>query len=261
MSKFQKYLDRPNADISEEHHSILKNGSTISPQSCLARTAVDKLLTTEYLDVENGYYRNDDGSHYVAVLTKMPGVTLDMIDWWFWWHAAEGVRYRLWYPEMHYDNESDFGGHYNDDSKSYRERLHLSTHTVTEDIGVGKDKIIIDFMSPSEFGYDATKLNEEKQTIICARVGSPKTGMWAVEMCHYVRVTDDGVEMRSRFWMGYQVKKMNSTGKSMLASILNTSFVKRKLLPKNLGHKMFHHCSQEYHNLAGFLPQLYEEES
>ena len=71
---------------------------------------------------------------------------------------------------MHYDIDSDFGGHYDDDSKSYRERLHLSTHYVTEDIGLGKEKIIIDFMSPTEFGYDKNKLNSEKESIICARV-------------------------------------------------------------------------------------------
>jgi len=261
MSKFQKYLDRPNTDVSEEHLNILKNGSHISKPLCLARRDVNKLLAAGYLEAENGYCRNDDGSHYVACMTKMPGVTLDMIDWWFWWHAAEGVRYRIWYPEMHYDNDTDFGGHYDDENLSYRQRLHLSTHTVTEDIGVGKDKIIIDFMSPSDFGYDASKLNPEKETIVCARVGSPQRGMWAVEMCHFVRVTDDGVEMRSRFWMGYEVKKMNHSGKSLLASIMNTSFMKRKLLPKNLGEKMFHHCSQEYHNLAGLLPQLYSEEA
>ena len=39
--------------------------------------------------------------------------------------------------------------------------------------------------------------------------------------------------------------------------ILNISFVKKALLPKDLGSNMFHHCSQEYHNLGSFLPELY----
>jgi len=194
MSKFQKYLDRPNADMPAEHISIMQHKKDIPKSSILARTAVNKLLNAGYLECESGHHLNEDGSHYVTVLTKIPGVTLDMIDWWFWWHPAEGVRYQIWYPEMHYDTECDFGGHYDDESKTYRERLHLSTHFVTEDIGIGKDKLTIDFMSPSDFGYDANKLNPDKETIICARVGSPKTGMWGVEMCHFVRVTDDGVE-------------------------------------------------------------------
>ena len=32
-------------------------------------------------------------------------------------------------------------------------------------------------------------------------------------------------------------------------------------IPKNIGKAMFHHCSQEYHNLADILPQVYQEEA
>jgi len=31
-------------------------------------------------------------------------------------------------------------------------------------------------------------------------------------------------------------------------------------LPPTLGKGLFHHCSQEFHNLAEILPQVYEEE-
>jgi len=260
MTKFDKYLDRKNAPMPQGHLDILQEGKEISAASVLQRNEVNKLLNSGYLASENGFFRQEDGSTYVAVLTKMPKVTLAMIDWWFWWHAAESVRYRIWYPEMHFDNDSDFGGHYDDETKTYKERLHLSTHFVTEDIGLGKEKIIINFMSPSEFGFDINKLNPENETIICAKVGSPKTGVWAVEMCHFVRVTDDGVEMRSRFWMGHQLQRMGGFGQAFLNVILNKSFVKRNLIPKEIGHHMFHHCSQEYHNLGAFLPELYQEE-
>jgi len=260
MKNPDKYLQRKNATMPQEHLDALQIGDEISAISTLGRADVNRLLDAGYLQSESGFRRNEDGSTYVAVLTNMPGVTLEMIDWWFWWHAAEGVRYQIWYPAMHYDIKSDFGGHYNDENKTYRERLHLSTHHVTEDIGLGKEEIIIDFLSPVEFGYDASKLNPDKETIICARVGSPKTGVWAVEMCHFVRVTDEGVEMRSRFWMGYKVQRMNKFGQAILNTILNNSFVKRTLMPKDLGSKMFHHCSQEYHNLASLLPELYSEE-
>ena len=79
-------------------------------------------------------------------------------------------------------------------------------------------------------------------------------------MCHFVRVTEEGVEMRSRFWMGYNPKRMGGFAQGFFNSILNNSFVKRTLLPKNLGSSMFHHCSQEYHNLGAFLLELYQEE-
>jgi len=185
-----------------------------------------------------------------------------MLDWWFWWHAAEGIRYQIWYPEMHYDIEADFGGHYDDDSMTHRERLHGSAHLVTEDVGMGKDKILIDFMSPADFGFDKSKLDESKNTIICARVGSPKMGLSFVDMCHFVRVTDGGgVEIRSRFWMGHNITKESGFAQKTISKLLNYPLIKRKLIPVKAGSSMFHHCTQEYHNLASFLPELYMEES
>lgn len=261
MTSYTKYLSSPNASIPKEHSDILEKGQEMTPDVVLPRTDINKLLDTGYLAGESGFHRAMDGSTYVSVLTKMPKVSIDMIDWWFWWHAAEGSRYQIWYPDMHFDISADFGGHYHDESKTYRERLHLSNHLVTEDVGVGKDKILIDFMSPGEFGFDESRLHPEKVTVICARVGSPDKGVWGTEMCHFVRTTTEGVEMRSRFWIGHKVYRMGGIAQSLLNTILNKPFVKRKLLPKNIGIKMFHHCSQEYHNLAVLLPQLFLEES
>jgi len=122
-----------------------------------------------------------------------------MIDWWFWWHAAEGVRYQLWYPDMHFDISSDFRGHYDDDSLTYIERLHLSTHFVTEDIGLGSEEIMIGFKSPIDFGFDKSIVKRKDVTIICGRGGDKNKGVWNGDMCHFVRDTKEGVEMRSRF--------------------------------------------------------------
>ncbi|MBX2874494.1 MAG: hypothetical protein KTR30_20395 [Saprospiraceae bacterium] len=260
MTSYRKYLNRPNAAVSASHSTILEKGEEMTQDFVLPRSEVNKLLDPAYLSGEDGFRREADGSTYVSVLTKMPKVSIEMIDWWFWWHAAEGPRYQIWYPEMHYDIAAEFKGHYHDESKTYRERLHLSTHLVTEDVGVGKDKILIDFMSPGEFGFDESRLHPEKETIICARVGSPDKGVWGTEMCHFVRTTKEGVEMRSRFWIGHQVYRMGGFAQGLLNAILNKSFVKRKLLPRDIGIKMFHHCSQEYHNLAELLPLLYSEE-
>ena len=260
MTKFHKYLNRKNAEMPKQHLDILQKQEEMAANLVLQRSEVNKLLDIGYLEGENGFRQLEDGSTYVAVLTEMPNVTIEMIDWWFWWHAAKGIRYQIWYPDMHFDIDSDFGGYYYDDTKTYRERLHLSSHLVTEDVGLGRDKILIDFMPPAQFGYDADRLNPDKETIICARVGSSDKGVWGTEMCHYVRTTDKGVEMRSRFWIGNKVYRMGGFAQGLLNAILNKPFVKKKLIPKELGSSMFHHCSQEYHNLAKILPQLYEEE-
>jgi len=260
QAKFEKYLSKENSPMPKEHLDILEKGENLEADIVLPRSEINRLFDSGYLAGESGYRLNDDGSSYVSALTKMPGVTIEMIDWWFWWHAKEGVRYQIWYPDMHYDIAADFQGHYEDSKKSYQERLHHSVHLVNEDIGLGKGNILIDFMSPAAFGFDENKLNDDV-TIICARAGSTDTGTWATDMCHFVRATEDGVELRSRFWFGYKVRRINGFGQPFFNTILNQPFVKRKLLPPTFGKALFHHCSQEFHNLAEILPQVYQEES
>lgn len=261
MTSYTKYLQTPNAPIPSAHSILLEKGEELGSDLVLPRSEINKLTDPGYQAGENGFRRETDGSTYVSVLTQMPKVSIEMIDWWFWWHAAEQLRYQIWYPDMHYDISADFKGYYQDESKTFRERLQLSTHLVTEDVGVGKDKILIDFMPPADFGFDESRLDPNKATVICARVGAPGKGVWATEMCHFVRVTEEGVEMRSRFWIGHQIYRMGGFAQGILNAILNKPFVKRQLLPKKIGTKMFHHCAQEYHNLSLLLPKLYPEES
>lgn len=259
MAGLDEYLKRPNTPIPNDHLELLNSGAEISPNEVLDRKAINQLFNEGYLQSENGFYRDPSGSSYVAVLTQMPQVSIDMINWWFWWHAAAGERYQIWYPEMHFDIDADFQGKYHDDNLSYAERLHLSTHLVTEDVGMGRDEILIDFMSPVDFGFNEKLLNPEQITIICARVGAPDKGVWATEMCHFVRKTDNGVEMRSRFWIGHDIYRMGGIARGLINRIVNLPPVKRTIIPKSIGINMFHHCSQEYHNLTEILPSVYEE--
>ena len=32
----------------------------------------------------------------------MPGVTVDMLDWWFAWHSLASMHYGIWYPPGHF---------------------------------------------------------------------------------------------------------------------------------------------------------------
>jgi len=257
VGNVDKYLNRPNAPMPPDHVKILEDKTDIALESVLKREDINQLLQPGYLGTENGFARLEDGTAYISVLTKMPGVTLDMIDWWFWWHAAEAQRYQIWYPDMHFDVTAYFRGSYSDTTKTYSERLHLSTHLVNEDLGTGAQDILIDFIHPTEFGFDANQLDPNKETIICARVGDPAMGSWGSEMVHFVRTTDDGVEMRSRFWIGNKIYKINKAEEVKLDPLLNKPFVKNRLIPSDVGVNMFHHCSQEFHNLAQILPEVY----
>lgn len=262
MNNFEKYLVLGNASIPKGNVKILEKGKDIQLEKVLKIEDKNKLLQKAYVHDENGFYHFEDGSAYAAVLTKMPEVTIEMIDWWFWWHAKETIRYRIWYPDMHFGISSDFGGFYDDETKSYKERLNLSTHNVVENIGTGKEKIMIKFMSPEEFGFDKNKLKSgEEETIICAKVGSLEKGIWHTKMCHVVSKVGKGVEMRSRFWVAEKIERMDKLGQNIINAILNKKNVKRILIPNNLGKHMFHHCTQEYNNLGIHLPEIYKKET
>lgn len=261
MSRYATYLNRPLAAIASEHDEIIRRNQDVSTSDIIDRSDINRLLHPGYHDCENGFHRLDDGSVYVAVCTNMPNVTIEMINWWFWWHAAEDIRYQIWYPGMHFAIQSDFKGHYENDAMTHAERLHMSQHVVTENVGTGREELLIDFMSPKDFGFDTAKINSSIETIICARVGSPERKVWATEMCHYVRETEGGVEMRSRFWIGYDIKMMKGILRRPVNWFLNQPLIKKSIIPKQLPAKMFHHCSQEYHHLASILPDLYKEES
>ncbi|MCX8172375.1 MAG: hypothetical protein N3D09_02020, partial [Archaeoglobaceae archaeon] len=167
MEKYERYLKKGNVALPETHLRILKEGRDIPLDGVLKFSEKDKLLEEGYLPFENGFHHFEDGSAYVACLTKMPKVTIEMLYWWFSWHSREGIRYRIWYPERHFDVYTDPTG---------------LIHYVTEDIGIGEQKLIIKFITPLEFGFDYEKLksiNFEKNAIICAKVGIKK-GLYTI---------------------------------------------------------------------------------
>lgn len=63
---------------------------------------------------------------------------------------------------MYYDIFVDFKGYYYDEDKIFWEWLYVSIYLVIEDVGVGKDKIFIDFMLLGDFGFDESWLYFEE---------------------------------------------------------------------------------------------------
>ena len=55
----------------------------------------------EYANI--GFGVAADGTALVCNTTYMPGVTGEMLDWWFPWHSVgSDLRYKIWDPEDHY---------------------------------------------------------------------------------------------------------------------------------------------------------------
>ena len=65
--------------------------------------------------------------------------------------------------------------------------------------------------------------------------------------------------MRSRFWLG-DIHVTALPDANPVDRMLSSSFVRRKLAPTALGAHLLAHCAEEMNHLAGFLPELFQQE-
>jgi phloretin hydrolase len=236
------------------------NDGPIKPGEALSFHDINRLLDPGYLAEETGYCAMADNTCYAAVLTDMPGVSGEMLEWWFCWHALESLRYRIWYPGSHTGNSVKDRARLEDTSLTYRERFWNNPQYPVEDIGIGPDILSITFVPPRDFGFDESRFEEARvATIICAIVGSVTKKVRHTRMCHFVRATASGVEMRSRFWIGGNLKLDLLPERSPVNRLINTRYMRKLLIPRETPRHMALHCAQEYNNLAAILPALYRE--
>ena len=251
---YVKYYDRPSAKIPE---SVLKsiNYETYSHEQALELEYINDLLLPGYLPMENGYCRMPDGSFFVAVRTEFPTATAEMFDWWFEWHAKESFRYRIWYPECHFDVKVNALQPPLPNQPAYWHTIHYPL----ENIGFGKERLSIHFVPPAEFGFDVSLFGEANiVTAICGLVGSlDKRLKQQAYMCHLVRRISGGFEMRSRFWIGRGIRLDPFIGSAIVEKLVNTRPARMLILPSRMGSAMALHCAQEYNNLSEILPELY----
>jgi len=217
----------------------------------------DRLLEPGHLDMENGFTKLRDGTIFVAVRTHMPRVTGPMFEWWMGWHYMEDQRYKLWHPRAHLANgTAEMIG--DDPDRSDRDK-YMTTHLVTEYIGDRRENIAITFRDPSEvFSRPACFAERGTTAMILARVGLQRVPITLGHLIHQIRETEDGSEMRSRFWLGRpQLDRLD--GRNPLNRILASRLVSSLLISPHLGRDMLIHCGMEMHHLAGFLPDLYAD--
>lgn len=216
----------------------------------LAFETLTLLKDSGYHDLENGYFINSDGSLHVAVLTPMPNVSPEMWDWWFGWHSCEDSRYKLWHPQAHQSAVWADGR----DEVSYINR----TSNIEEYIGKKLEKAAIQFKSPLKLGFSEADIADKSEVVyVCARIGYvdyPLDFGWLV---HQIRKTDDGAEMRSRFWMGG--KHIAIRSENILAKTASKVLQKLVKLPEKQAQELMVHCSEEMNHLAAILPNLYKE--
>jgi hypothetical protein len=194
------------------------------------------LLNPGYLPFESGYKDLSDGKKLVAALTRMQGCRAKMVDWWFSWLGGT-EQYKLWHPTDHVfsDWENRINGKYIGGSHLVHEYLAGSTGPLY--------KLRIDFHEPSEtFDGERYKASGDLDAPV-------DTG----RMCHFVRNTDYGCEMRSRFWLGVLADR--KTG--MRIPEEQARELRKAKLTDEFAHRLHQHAVEEMGYLAEILSVLY----
>ena len=152
------------------------------------------LLNPGYLAFESGYWDLADGKRLVAALTRMPGCRAKMVHWWFSWLGGT-EQYKLWHPRDHVFSDWE-----NRQDGNYVGASHL-VHEYLAGPSGPLFKLRINFHDPAEM-FDARRYREAGVVAVCARIGDLEHPVNFGRMVHFVRDTDYGCEMRSRFWLG-----------------------------------------------------------
>lgn len=220
------------------------NEGPIDPKYALNIDNINDLLTPGYLPEEVGYCIMPNGTGFVSSIMHMRHVTPSMFDWWFAWYGLHPLRYKIWDTENHYNIETTKREQLLNPDLSLKEKLWGTTHTVTEDRGFGAEKIQINFMSPGQLGFH---INRFKEPNVSSVIGG-NTNLDV--MCHFIRKSEDGIEVRSRFWIGYKIINRKPV-KTLVegASISNESA--KRLALSNI---------KKFSRLAKLLPLIYYEE-
>ena len=219
-------------------------------------TDMPKLLAPGYHQLEDGYGFRSDGAFHVAVRTDLPGVSPEMIDWWFAWHSAEPQRYKLWHPRAHVHAQWDAPDTAELLALPYRQRYIGRTSFVDEYLGSEMSHIAVSFIAPSELGFDEQALRDPEQaTVVCARISLAEHPVDAGFLLHHVRRVPGGSEMRSRFFIGGQFAFIRA---GRFLSDIATRVARTVAAPRpDNARDLLVHCSQEMSHLASFLPQIY----
>ena len=203
----------------------------------------NEILKSERLQSEIGYGFFDKGGALVSMTCPMPGITPDMINWWFWWHPQEDIRYQIWFPGSHHAL-----GYAKTDEEYFKQSslpdFKDNDQYPDESVGGKRSKLVIRFKTPEEMGFSKDLMKENHiPVIVCGHVGLK--GLFThTEMTHIFKETDDGLFLISRFWMGEPIK-----AKPM----------RKKIITDQVARGMAEHCCIEYRNLVEILPDLYHE--
>ena len=237
--EISEFLNKPLPEIPPGIRAALH---TDSPVTLTEFGMKNKLLTDKALQREFGFARFDNGNYLVSMPCPMPGITPEMIRWWFWWHAQESIRYRIWFPGEHYGIFTDRVNRAYFNEKTLPD-FQPNTHYPIERIGKLVLPLKIVFCSPEDFGFSPSLMRENDiPLIVCGHVSAMYGLVNHTEMAHIFKQTEDGLFLISRFWLGETLKN---------------PLLRKAILTGETAKGMAAHCCVEYRNLDQILPELY----
>lgn len=198
MTDLEELLSKPLPPIPEEIRRSLDG----PPVTLTPFASKDDILLTPSLQEEVGYGRFPDGRWLVSMTCPMPGISFDMVDWWFWWHCREDIRYQAWFPGEHFacswkKSQAEW---FEADSKP---PFQPNTKYPTERIGSMRMRLRIDFTTPAGFGFSEEAVAEGGVAgIVCGHVSILNGLVPNTEMAHIYFHDRDGLRLASRFWLG-----------------------------------------------------------
>lgn len=243
---YYKFFTRKMAEIPAEKLNVLMDGPSVIP-------AVTFEERNRFINGEDGeccqigYGVAEDGTAFVCNETYMPGVTGEMLDWWFPWHSVgSDLRYKIWDPEDHYFARADNCAYVCDPKIPVNQKTWGVNHYIMEDIGNGPDFLKLCFKSPMEFGYELSVLDEASTRGMVCAIGE---GGCPAAMTHLWVPHKEGVVLRSRFWIGY----------ALIDGCYCKILPEGVRIPDEIPKGLFAHNIKEFTNLAAILPELYRE--
>jgi len=205
------------------------------------------LFKPGYLKIESGVVDYPDGYKTVCCLTRMPRTRAKMIEWWFR-YLGGAEQYKLWHPTDHLFSD-------------WEDRVpgtHIGSSHLVHEYLAGSDgenhKLRINFRDPSEF-YDMAAYARLNGAAICARIGALEHPVNFARMTHFVRNTDQGCEMRSRFFLGH----IESRDPNVVLGEAQAAAMRREKITDDLARRLHQHSTEEMSYLSEFLPIMYRQ--
>jgi hypothetical protein len=208
---------------------------------------INDLLNPGYLNIESGVVDHVDGFKTVCAFTRMPACKAKMVEWWFSWLGGT-EQYKWWHPRDHLF--SDWEGR--------TPGTHIGSSHLVHEYLAGSDgpifKLRINFRDPSEF-FDKNKYAKLNGAAICARIGSLEAPVNLGRMTHFVRNTDTGCEMRSRFFLGH----VESRDPKLIFDEDQVKAIRAEKVTSDLAKRLHQHATEEMGYLADLLPVMYRQ--